>query len=127
MRTTTLQVLETIKESSRKFGPYVLLELLLPGGTLFALALFLYRRQSSLAADVARARSAVLGTWTKLRALMASLRWRIDLHACEGYRAHRTLSSRSPRRLVLPACDRALASRCARGVVPALPCHRAMC
>ena len=28
----------------RRLGPYVLLEMLLPGGTLFALALFLYRR-----------------------------------------------------------------------------------
>ena len=28
----------------RRLGPYVLLETLLPGGTLFALLLFLYRR-----------------------------------------------------------------------------------
>ena len=28
----------------RTLGPYVLLEILLPGGTLFALLLFLYRR-----------------------------------------------------------------------------------
>jgi hypothetical protein len=28
----------------RRLGPYVLLEMLLPGGTLFALLLFLYRR-----------------------------------------------------------------------------------
>ena len=28
----------------RTLGPYVLLEMLLPGGTLFALLLFLYRR-----------------------------------------------------------------------------------
>ena len=28
----------------RKLGPYVMLELLLPGGTLLALLLFLYRR-----------------------------------------------------------------------------------
>lgn len=27
-----------------KLGPYVLLEIILPGGTLFALLLFLYRR-----------------------------------------------------------------------------------
>jgi hypothetical protein len=29
----------------QKAGPYLLLEILLPGGTLFALLLFLYRRQ----------------------------------------------------------------------------------
>jgi hypothetical protein len=28
-----------------KLGPYVMLEILLPGGTLFALLLFLYRRR----------------------------------------------------------------------------------
>jgi hypothetical protein len=27
-----------------RFGPYLMLEILLPGGTLFALLLFLYRR-----------------------------------------------------------------------------------
>jgi len=31
----------------QKFGPYLLLELLLPGGTLVAIALFLYRRRKS--------------------------------------------------------------------------------
>jgi hypothetical protein len=45
VRTTILNLLETLKAASRKLGPYVLLEMLLPGGTLFALALFLYRRQ----------------------------------------------------------------------------------
>jgi hypothetical protein len=29
---------------ARKFGPYLLLEMLLPGGTLFAFLLYLYRR-----------------------------------------------------------------------------------
>ena len=48
MRTTATQLIETMKASSRKLGPYVLLELLLPGGTLFALALLLYRRQSAI-------------------------------------------------------------------------------
>ena len=46
MRTTILNLFETLKTASRKLGPYVLLEILLPGGTLFALALFLYRRQA---------------------------------------------------------------------------------
>ena len=127
MRTTALQLLETVKESSRKFGPYVLLELLLPGGTLFALALFLYRRQSSLAADVANVRAVVSRTWTTLRELVTNLQWRAETPQCAALRANRTLNCRSPRRLVLPACDRALASRCAPGVGPALPCHRAMC
>lgn len=35
---------------ARQLGPYVVLELLLPGGTLFALLLFLYRRVGLLQA-----------------------------------------------------------------------------
>jgi hypothetical protein len=31
----------------QKAGPYLLLEILLPGGTLFALLLFLYRRSAT--------------------------------------------------------------------------------
>jgi hypothetical protein len=45
VRTTIQKLLETLKATIRKLGPYLLLEVLLPGGTLFALALFLYRRQ----------------------------------------------------------------------------------
>ena len=41
--------LEPLRRFSAKLGPYVLLELLLPGGTLFALLLFLHQR---LKADV---------------------------------------------------------------------------
>jgi hypothetical protein len=37
---------------ARKLGPYVVLELLLPGGTLLALLLFLYRRGQLLQAAV---------------------------------------------------------------------------
>jgi hypothetical protein len=45
MRTTWTQRLETLGWLFRRAGPYVALELLLPGGTLFALALFLYQRR----------------------------------------------------------------------------------
>jgi hypothetical protein len=34
-------------EIVQRFGPYLALELLMPGGTLLALALFLYRRRKS--------------------------------------------------------------------------------
>ena len=37
--------LRVLRRIGRKAGPYVVLELLLPGGTLFALLLFLYRRR----------------------------------------------------------------------------------
>ncbi|MGC1819125.1 MAG: hypothetical protein WA900_15895, partial [Casimicrobiaceae bacterium] len=59
MRSTAIQLFDTMKASSRKLGPYVLLELLLPGGTLFALALFLYRRQPTIGAWAGRARAAM--------------------------------------------------------------------
>ncbi len=33
-----------LRRWGRRLGPYLMLEILLPGGTLFALLLFLYRR-----------------------------------------------------------------------------------
>jgi hypothetical protein len=40
--------LEMLSRLGRKFGPYLMLEILLPGGTLFALLLLLYRRNKLL-------------------------------------------------------------------------------
>jgi hypothetical protein len=45
MQTTWMRRLGTLGLLFRKAGPYVALELLLPGGTLLALALFVYRRR----------------------------------------------------------------------------------
>src|SRR5436853_2305862 len=36
--------LEILQRAGRKLGPYLMLEILLPGGTMLALLLFLYRR-----------------------------------------------------------------------------------
>ena len=41
-------------ELARRLGPYLMLEILLPGGTLFALLLFLYRRRQLNGATGAR-------------------------------------------------------------------------
>jgi hypothetical protein len=41
---TLIGQFELLRRCGAKLGPYVLLELLLPGGTLFALLLFLYQR-----------------------------------------------------------------------------------
>ena len=41
-------------ELARRLGPYVMLEILLPGGTLLALLLFLYGRRQSAGATGAR-------------------------------------------------------------------------
>lgn len=43
--TTIGKSVKTFGAMLRKAGPYLLLEILLPGGTLFALLLFLYRRR----------------------------------------------------------------------------------
>jgi hypothetical protein len=39
-----IELLELLRRFGAKLGPYVLLELLLPGGTLFALLLFVHQR-----------------------------------------------------------------------------------
>jgi len=41
----TLRCLGLLRRYGEKLGPYVLLELVMPGGTLLALLLFLYRRR----------------------------------------------------------------------------------
>jgi hypothetical protein len=43
---------ELLRRFGAKLGPYVLLELLLPGGTMFALLLFLYQRRKLNAASL---------------------------------------------------------------------------
>jgi hypothetical protein len=53
---TARQMLESVTETSRKLGPYVLLEVLLPGGTLFALVLFIYRHPARARRFAKRAR-----------------------------------------------------------------------
>ena len=40
---TVLSYLGILRRLGQKAGPYLMLEILLPGGTLFALLLFLYR------------------------------------------------------------------------------------
>jgi len=56
--------LEMLRRFGKKLGPYLMLELLLPGGTLFALLLFLYQREKlnieSLALRPALARTRAL-------------------------------------------------------------------
>ena len=47
-------VLEILRRMCEEAGPYLLLELLLPGGTLVALLLFLYRRRRLSSASAVR-------------------------------------------------------------------------
>jgi hypothetical protein len=46
-------ILAALGRWAQKLGPYLVLEILLPGGTLFALLLFLYRNRSFSIAPVA--------------------------------------------------------------------------
>ena len=44
---TVMSWLDMLRRVGQKAGPYLILEMLLPGGTLMALLLFLYRRRKS--------------------------------------------------------------------------------
>jgi hypothetical protein len=58
-----IRILEAARRWGQKLGPYVLLELVMPGGTLFALLLFLYQsKKLSFGAVVPRAATAVTRT-----------------------------------------------------------------
>jgi len=41
-----MKYLESGMDAARRAGPYLLLEILLPGGSLWALLLYLYRRRA---------------------------------------------------------------------------------
>jgi nucleoside recognition membrane protein YjiH len=64
---TAMQMLEALVAASRKLGPYVLLEVLLPGGTLFAMTLFLYRNPAAARGYFANARKTVKRTVAVVR------------------------------------------------------------
>ncbi len=56
MGTSIVQSFKFVGSLLQKAGPYLLLEILMPGGTLFALLLFLYRRRTGPgAANASRA------------------------------------------------------------------------
>ena len=70
-----MQMLETVAEMCRKMGPYVLLELLLPGGTLFAFTLFLYRHPLAARGYAGRLRRGAATLMRKVRRALAR-RWK---------------------------------------------------
>jgi hypothetical protein len=59
-------ILVTLRRWAQKLGPYLLLEILLPGGTLFALLLLLYRTRIVRLGPVAQ-RPPLLMTRTLIR------------------------------------------------------------
>jgi hypothetical protein len=59
---TFMSWLEILRRVGQKVGPYLLLEILLPGGTLLALLLFLYRHKPDIGRSAQRAIAAVVAT-----------------------------------------------------------------
>jgi hypothetical protein len=51
---TVIRIFEAARRLGQRFGPYLLLELILPGGTLFALLLFIYQNRKRFAMVVPR-------------------------------------------------------------------------
>ena len=64
MEAIYLRSLRIVVSLVQKAGPYLLLEILLPGGTLFALLLFVYRRRDDLIVPHARRASAAIARAT---------------------------------------------------------------
>ena len=59
--------LQTLRQFGQKLGPYVMIEILLPGGSLFALMLFLYqRRKAGVGRTMPRSVAAVMRLWASL-------------------------------------------------------------
>lgn len=54
--------LAILRQLAKKLGPYLILEILLPGGTLFALLLFAWQRSRPGGFDTIRA--AVMSIWS---------------------------------------------------------------
>ena len=71
MGTQLTRALFALKGTMQRLGPYVLLEVVLPGGTLFALLLFLYRNPAVARACAMRAREATAGALAGIRVFVA--------------------------------------------------------
>ena len=64
-----VDLLEALRRLGQRLGPYLMLEILLPGGSLLALALFLYQRRK---ARIGRATpSAIIAALARLWAALA--------------------------------------------------------
>lgn len=80
MGTIILQSLRDASRLAQRLGPYVALEILLPGGTLFALLLFVYRQWRQAAAG--RSASPLADTLAGLNAVVRDVLDRVPLRVC---------------------------------------------
>ena len=60
--------LAAVRTLVRRTGPYLAIELVLPGGTLLALLLFLYQRRQAGANGPSSLRAGLLPAWRRLHA-----------------------------------------------------------
>jgi hypothetical protein len=80
MGTFILQCLRDATRLAQRFGPYVAIEILLPGGTLFALLLFLFRqRRGPAAGGASPLADAVAGLIAVARAVLDRLPLRVPV------------------------------------------------
>jgi hypothetical protein len=70
---TAMQMLEALVANARKLGPYVLLEVVLPGGTLFAMTLFVYRNPTAARGYLAKARRTARRAMAAMRNALRAL------------------------------------------------------
>jgi hypothetical protein len=78
---TAKQLLEMVMQTSQRLGPYVLIELVLPGGTMFALALFLYRHPEVLRRHLARVRAGLGQLRSAVSGAIAAARTAVAVHS----------------------------------------------
>ena len=83
--------LASLRSACRRFGPYLLLELLLPGGTLMALLLYLAQRMRAaggpgLARPIVPARLVAVARWRRHGPGPAAVRWLASAAPCAGER-----------------------------------------
>jgi hypothetical protein len=79
--------LASLRNACRRFGPYLLLELLLPGGTLMALLLYLAQRVRAaggvgLGRPIVPARLVAAARWPMQRPGPAAVRWLASAAPC---------------------------------------------
>jgi hypothetical protein len=87
METRAMQSVLAVGRALQRAGPYVLIEVVLPGGTLIALLLFLYRRgPANVSADLKRLGASALGT---LRATLEEWRRVVQIRSGPRLRAAR--------------------------------------
>ena len=92
MSTATARSCRRFGDLVQKAGPYLLIEILLPGGTLIALLLYAYQRKRELGAALARTVEAVYGRLSEAALPDVASAWRGRHRQRDGLEALALLS-----------------------------------